>query len=246
MTKAILVYSPRRRARAFTDWGARCVSPRARRRGRAGGDFGSRVRARAGAGIRIRVRRSAAAPAGRVLGPRGGVLRRGHAVGRGEMRGRRAEGLARAGRLGDGDFLAKTCASIDDDRVGRAGDRLSAKKLRTSCCGAREKAIRSIVSSSIRPCGARAAGGPDVRGRGRLARGDGRAGRRCHRGVRGRRTPPARRTARARSTSTVTNYSFGSKAAKEERTPPWRRRWYGRRRRTRRRACGALCARCCW
>ena len=92
---AILVYSPRRRARARSRTGAtRCVS-RARRRERAGGDFGSRVRARAGAGIRIRVRRSAAAPAGRVLGPRGGVLRRGHAVGRGGMRGRRAEGATR-------------------------------------------------------------------------------------------------------------------------------------------------------
>ena len=92
------IFTAETRARAFTDTGAtRCVSPRAPTPLAAlGGDFGSRVRCPAsGAGIRIRVRRSAAAPAGRVLGPRGGVLRRGHAVGRGGDAGKTRGGGSR-------------------------------------------------------------------------------------------------------------------------------------------------------
>jgi hypothetical protein len=86
------------RSRAFVcGLGRRVASRRFRLRGRAGGVFRSRVRAWGSWGG-VLFRHTEAAPAGRVLGARGGVLPGGGTVGRRGVRVRRAEGLTRVRR----------------------------------------------------------------------------------------------------------------------------------------------------
>jgi hypothetical protein len=155
MTRAIS-YSPRRRARARSRTGAtRCVSPRAPPRARWRRLRELRVPGSSPGGGRNSYpcstprgcpRRESAGPARRraTRRPCGGTRRdAGKTRGGGYARARR--------RLGDGDFVFLACefVNLDVDALARAVTAFMS--LLPRCCGAREKAHRSIVSSSIRP-----------------------------------------------------------------------------------------------